>query len=201
MSDREQILCRVKEAVEALPFRTPLPEYDPVCTVKRSTAPGGSLAECFAAELAAVHGRLLDGWKGIAELLRAEKCRFGYCDPEFHAEFSANVEGVEIQTVFDRSEVDRYEFAITRAAGAIAETGTIVLNDACSPYRLAALAPWIHIAVVNPTNLWPSTVEALASLGDDPNVIWVTGPSKTADVEGILVEGVHGPGIQACVFA
>jgi len=36
----------------------------------------------------------------------------------------------------------------------------------------------------------------VTSLGTDPNVIWVTGPSKTADVEGILIEGVHGPGEQ-----
>jgi L-lactate dehydrogenase complex protein LldG len=35
---------------------------------------------------------------------------------------------------------------------------------------------------------------ALTLLGNDPSVVWVTGPSKTADVEGILIEGVHGPG-------
>jgi L-lactate dehydrogenase complex protein LldG len=35
---------------------------------------------------------------------------------------------------------------------------------------------------------------------DDPNIIWVTGPSKTADVEGILIQGVHGPGVQACLL-
>ena len=34
----------------------------------------------------------------------------------------------------------------------------------------------------------------------DPNIIWVTGPSKTADVEGILIEGVHGPGIQIALL-
>ena len=38
--------------------------------------------------------------------------------------------------------------------------------------------------------------EAVAALGNDRNVIWCTGPSKTADVEGILIEGVHGPGAQ-----
>ena len=37
-------------------------------------------------------------------------------------------------------------------------------------------------------------------LGNDPNTIWVTGPSKTADVEGILIEGVHGPGAQIALL-
>ena len=41
---------------------------------------------------------------------------------------------------------------------------------------------------------------AIAALGDDPNVIFCTGPSKTADVEGILIEGVHGPGEQVALI-
>lgn len=42
--------------------------------------------------------------------------------------------------------------------------------------------------------------DAIAALGDDPNVIFCTGPSKTADVEGILIEGVHGPGEQVALI-
>jgi L-lactate dehydrogenase complex protein LldG len=42
--------------------------------------------------------------------------------------------------------------------------------------------------------------DALLAPDEDPNVIWVTGPSKTADVEGILIEGVHGPGEQAVLL-
>jgi len=45
-----------------------------------------------------------------------------------------------------------------------------------------------------------SVAQAVAMLGDDPNTIWVTGPSKTADVEGILIEGVHGPGRQIALL-
>jgi len=45
-----------------------------------------------------------------------------------------------------------------------------------------------------------NVAQAVAVLGDDPNVIWCTGPSKTADVEGILIEGVHGPGRQIALL-
>src|SRR6185369_15589111 len=80
---------------------------------------------------------------------------------------------------------DDYQFGVTRAAGAIAETGSLILTEATTARRLAALAPWIHIAVLDPERIHEHVGEAIAALGDDPNVIWCTGPSKTADVEGI----------------
>lgn len=198
MSDRDSILQRVNAATKALPERTAMPDYAPARAVKRNRAGVESAERQFAAELTAVNGKFLDGWSGIAALLKEQGCAFGYCDAELLPGFQTHVAGIEAHSSFERDKVDLYEFGITRAAGAIAETGTIVLNDACSPYRLASLAPWIHIAVVDPKTLWPSTVEAIAAIGSDPNVVWVTGPSKTADVEGIMVEGVHGPGVQAC---
>jgi len=58
---------------------------------------------------------------------------------------------------------------------------------------------WTHIAVVRKDTIHRSVADALAAMPDDPNIIWVTGPSKTADVEGILIQGVQGPGVQACL--
>jgi L-lactate dehydrogenase complex protein LldG len=73
-------------------------------------------------------------------------------------------------------------------------------RDASTSRRLGALAPWAHVAVLERTRLHRTVPDALLAPDEDPNVIWVTGPSKTADVEGILIEGVHGPGEQAVLL-
>ena len=101
-----------------------------------------------------------------------------------------------VETTYDRTRVDDYAFGITRAAGAIAESGTVILQDAGTSRRLGALTPWVHVTLFPREKLYATIPDALAELGPDPNTIWVTGPSKTADVEGILIEGVHGPGAQ-----
>jgi L-lactate dehydrogenase complex protein LldG len=106
---------------------------------------------------------------------------------------------ITFELELDRARIDEYRFGITRASGAIAETGTIILTDRLTSRRLGALAPWIHVAVLHPDQIHPHVADAIAALGDDPNVIWCTGPSKTADVEGILIEGVHGPGEQVAL--
>ena len=54
--------------------------------------------------------------------------------------------------------------------------------------------------MISRANLYRDLPAAVAALGRDPNVVWCTGPSKTADVEGILIEGVHGPGVQIALF-
>jgi L-lactate dehydrogenase complex protein LldG len=107
---------------------------------------------------------------------------------------------VQLTHDYTRAQVDEIDAALTLAYGAIAETGTIILTDESTPDRLAALAPWTHIAVVRKDTIHRSVADALAVMPDDPNIIWVTGPSKTADVEGILIQGVHGPGVQGCLL-
>jgi L-lactate dehydrogenase complex protein LldG len=107
---------------------------------------------------------------------------------------------VDVTTTYRRDQVNEIDASLTPAAGAIAESGTIILTDASSPDRLAELAPWTHIAIVRKESIHRSIADAIGCMPDDPNIIWVTGPSKTADVEGILIQGVHGPGIQGCLL-
>jgi L-lactate dehydrogenase complex protein LldG len=195
--DREAILSRVRSALAPLRERAPLPAYDTEIAVMRTLITGRDLGELLAERMKRVNGLALTDATALVAHFRAGGWLHGYCDPvlwprlapHFGAEFN-------VETEFDRARVDDYAFGITRAAGAIAESGTIILNDATTSRRLAALAPWVHVAVIERAQIFSDLPQAVAALGSDPNVIWCTGPSKTGDVEGILIEGVHGPGQQ-----
>jgi L-lactate dehydrogenase complex protein LldG len=197
---REAILSRVRAALAPLKERAPMPAYDSVLELARERAGAGDRRGEFSARLKAVNGETAADPAALAESLRRRGWTRGYCDPELWPRLAVHFGDFTVETSFDRSRVDDYQFGITRAAGAIAETGTIILDDATTSSRLAALAPWAHVAVIAPGTLHADLSAALAALGRDPNVIWCTGPSKTADVEGILIEGVHGPGAQIALF-
>jgi L-lactate dehydrogenase complex protein LldG len=195
--DRESILSRVRGALAPLHERAAMPDYTTELAVMRQMMGSRDGLVVFAERLALVNGIALTDPVALVARLRENKWLHGYCDPAlwpalapfFGADFI-------VETIYDRKRVDDYAFGITRAVGAIAETGTIVLNDATTSRRLGALTPWVHIAVIERAKIFSDLPEAVAGLGPDTNVIWVTGPSKTADVEGILIEGVHGPGVQ-----
>ena len=197
VDDRESILSRVRGALAPLHERAAMPDYTTEIAVMRAMMGNRDALAVFTERIALVNGLALTDPAALVARLRENQWLRGYCDPalwpslapHFGAEF-------KVDTAYDRKRVDDYAFGITRAAAAIAETGTIVLNDATTSRRLAALTPWVHIAVVERARIFADLPEAVAALGTDSNVIWVTGPSKTADVEGILIEGVHGPGIQ-----
>jgi L-lactate dehydrogenase complex protein LldG len=199
--DRERILGRVKAALAPLADRARMPEYDGGLVLARERANASDPFAEFAERLRAVNGEVVADAAALAAKLRERGWTHGYCDPALWPALQPHfAAGFVVETRFDRSRVDDYQFGITRAVGAIAETGTIILNDEATSSRLAALAPWAHVAVISRPTLHADLVQAVAVLGRDPNVVWCTGPSKTADVEGILIEGVHGPGAQIALF-
>lgn len=199
--DREAIFSRVRGALAPLRERAPLPQYDSEIAVMRKLITGRDLAELFAERLKRVNGLAFTEPAALVAHLRAGGWRQGYCDPALWSQLAPHFGAdFKVEQTFDRTRVDDYAFGITRAAAAIAESGTIVLNDATTSRRLAALAPWVHVAVVERATIFADLPDAVAGLGTDRNVIWCTGPSKTADVEGILIEGVHGPGAQIALI-
>jgi L-lactate utilization protein LutC len=89
-------------------------------------------------------------------------------------------------------------FGITSADYALADTGTLVMLSSPQEARMISLLPPVHIAVV-PRSRILSGLDELLSLVPRPgeissSMVLITGPSRTADIEQILVRGVHGPG-------
>ena len=92
---------------------------------------------------------------------------------------------------------------ITGVDFVLAETGSLVLTSRTEGSQLASLAPPVHIALFRENQVIESLDEVLEMLRlsrdtDQPtpgrSVVFVTGPSRTADIEQILIRGVHGPG-------
>ncbi|MDE3083941.1 MAG: LUD domain-containing protein [Verrucomicrobiota bacterium] len=202
MSDpREKILSRVRRALEPLEKRAAYPDYeDHIVTMPGLTADAQPW-DAFKQRLQLAGGLAFDNAAELAAWLRTQKHLRGYCDPDLWLRLEPAFDhNFHIKQRFDRTRIDEYAFGITRAAGAIIETGSLILNDASTSSRLGALAPWVHVAVVSRSHIYADVVSAIIRLGDDPNVIWCTGPSRTADIEGILIKGVHGPGVQIALL-
>jgi L-lactate dehydrogenase complex protein LldG len=200
-SERDRILSLVKKALAPLPKRALLPDWESQLILQRplAMAPGGW--ELFSQRFAAVNGKSMTSPTELVGLLYENSWLYGYCEPRLWPLLEGHFPWVfSVDLTYDRSHADDYSFGITSAAGAIAETGTLILTDRGTSARLAALAPWVHVAIVSPEHIYPDIPSALAAHPSDPNIVWVTGPSKTADVEGILIEGVHGPGIQIALL-
>lgn len=85
---------------------------------------------------------------------------------------------------------------------ALAESGTLVLTSATEGSQLASLAPPVHVALYTRDQVVESLEEVLRRLGlsgvagREPtgrSVVFVTGPSRTSDIEQVSIRGVHGP--------
>lgn len=93
------------------------------------------------------------------------------------------------------------DLGITTCAWAVAETGTIALYATPSTGRLPSLLPTAHVALVRPSQIVRSIPDGLRIMADHramqgglPSAVnLVSGPSRSADIEGDLAVGVHGP--------
>jgi L-lactate utilization protein LutC len=104
--------------------------------------------------------------------------------------------------VTDREELRelcaKVDIGITSADYVLADTGTLVMLASPQEARMVSLLPPAHIAVV-PKERIVTGLDELFTLLPTPaettsSMVLITGPSRTADIEQILVRGVHGPG-------
>lgn len=97
-----------------------------------------------------------------------------------------------------RSRLAGIDVGFTVCDLGIAETGSLVLNSASEEVRLATMISEVHVAVLPKSKLKNTSYEAepeiLKFMKAAPNYLaFITGASRTADIERVLALGVHGP--------
>lgn len=88
---------------------------------------------------------------------------------------------------------------------AIAETGTLAQDAGDMDSRLVSMLPPVHVALVRTDCLVATLREALERYQRDLHTLpsyltFISGPSRTADIERVLTIGVHGPGELHIIF-
>ena len=90
------------------------------------------------------------------------------------------------------------DVGLTLADAGIADTGNLVLNCTSEDLRLATMISEVHIAILRAADIYSDTDAAAPLLSESLSArpgytAFITGPSRTADIERVLSLGVHGP--------
>jgi len=92
-----------------------------------------------------------------------------------------------------KHEIALCDLGITEADYLLPETGTLVLRSSAEKPRAVSLLPGIHLAIVRPEMLRADMHQVFAEAKDHHYLLFITGPSRTADIELTVTLGVHGP--------
>jgi len=166
-----------------------------VAPEERLTAPT-RLSERFTAELSALGGHVTTtdaaGGRTYIEKLIAERG-----GPARAARRAAVTRlGLSAET-FDGLLSD-VQIGITQADYALADTGTLVVFSEPGEGRALSLLVPIHVAILEESRILASLDELIEREPNFPErssaMLFITGPSRTADIERTLTVGVHGPG-------
>jgi len=102
--------------------------------------------------------------------------------------------GVEIvPPTAEKHEIAQCDLGITEADYLLPETGTIVLHSSAEMPRVVSLVPRMHLAIVHPGMLRPDMHQVFTEGKGNNYLVFITGPSRTADIELTTTLGVHGP--------
>ena len=158
------------------------------------------IADRFSIELAAVGGeihRVATEQQSVATVIsilgEINAKRVTISDMDMFE--NGDLPNVEVIADPSREDLFAVDAGISTAQLAIAETGTLVLRSLMEKHRLVSLVPPVHICVLNSMDIRPSMFSVLEEMSNkiDPTITFITGPSRTSDIELTLAIGVHGP--------
>jgi len=207
MSSRNAILSRIRKLLAGEPERQlpPIPEVWPI-----ENPPVEKMVERFTAELEAIAGEVQRAATieqasqkliALVDELGAE--RIGRTDHPLCEELTAGLPGERFiigQDDPDPKQLAELPAGLIAADTLLADTGSAMIACATPHHRLMCYLPPVCIVVAKTSQLvehLPAAWEKIAARVADPGLrgefVFVTGPSRTADIEKILILGVHGP--------
>ena len=207
MSAREKILARIRKAQGRGVSRPSQAELEAVQTYLRAHPRGtlprveGDLKTRFRARAESMQStteeieRMSEVPAAVARYLKANDVPLSGCVWPQLAHLDWKGAGLALEP---RGAKDGDPVGVTGAFAAIAETGTLVLASGPDTPATASLLPETHVAVVSVGRVvahmeqaWDLAREELREL---PRAInFVSGPSRTADIDQTIVLGAHGP--------
>jgi len=169
-------------------------EAEAVGAVVHGPVSPSEAAACITRVLRAAGARRLLTWNpaemgvaGLAEDLEREG--FETLDPRLPVDPANRAKAL--------LQLGEAEVGLTGASAGLADTGTLVLRSGPGRPRLACLLPPVHVALLPARLILPSLADFLSGAAqaamDHANLVLISGPSRTGDIELTLLRGMHGP--------
>ena len=204
MTTKDRILTRLRSArgESRLPrVEVPAPLVEPppaadACLLRFAVEAQALGVECYIeSSIAAVHTRL-------AGLVHGR--RVLSWNPEHLPYQTAAVLAGPVLGDATRHNQASAEVGVTGCDAAVAETASLVMFSAPGRSRAVSLLPAFHVAIVERCTLQFSMAQVFAAHRErfrtSASCTFITGPSRTADIELTLTLGIHGPGRVAVII-
>lgn len=200
-SARDRILGRLKNAPR---LSVPLRAQDPELLIRLTGIEKRHLAETFTAAIKSSHAEVFrctpDTWvEEFRSLCRHRDWKTVLFSRDFSLPanngdwrfFDSPIESHKAK-LFDGIDV-----GVVRASCGIADTGSLVLVSGPKSPRTLSLVPPVNVCILDAKRLYTNLPTALAgeawASAMPSNLIFISGPSKTADIQQTLAYGAHGP--------
>jgi len=132
----------------------------------------------------------------LRDLIKKTKIRrIAIADSEIVGGVVAPINDVEVFRSASKETLFGCDLGVTSAQWGIAETGTLVLESDAERHRLTSLVPAVHVCLLKAEQIRQTLGEILELIDPrrDRTITFITGTSRTSDIELTLAIGVHGP--------
>jgi L-lactate dehydrogenase complex protein LldG len=199
MSSRSNILKRIRTALEQTAAHPEHPSSAPLF----KSIPSIELVQRFSSELVKLKAEFLkagtwdDARQQLKSLIDRHELRRIAISPD--SDVVQLAQNLQTQSNLSGKDLADIDLGITGCDNLVARTGSVILTTRSGYGRALSVLPPAHLVVARRSQLIPDLDDAYQLLKERYDTSWpsmmtiITGPSRTADIEKILVLGAHGP--------